>query len=173
MTTGPEEVEMTAAERWKNLSWHKLAELPEQERDEALVARLNSLAELSEGQRWIELRAMALITSELSNDEAVALTRSRLRAWLKMNPQQVEVLAASYEIAMGNAPADIAWKRIILAQHAVKHLSPEEQHKLHLLFPKEVPEVLATSINPSPEQNELPADKPRKRTWWPFTHWKG
>lgn len=124
-----------------DLGWAQLADVDPAERERKMEARFIELAKLPEEERRTRLHAMALAANTLPVDKRVDFARSYLLEWLRVDLSKVKPVVASYNAVMDQMSGDAAWRRVSTAQAAVRGLTPDQQTKLHDLFPREVPAV--------------------------------
>jgi len=120
--------------------WDESADVSDRERIETLASRSRGLAHLPEGERQHALKSMVVGMPDSPTEKSVLFNRWRLRAWLSLDPVVAMRLAESYAAVMVTVPGAVAWRQLVTIQHAAKDLSADEQRRLHLLFPKEIPE---------------------------------
>lgn len=151
--------------------WTRLASLSEHEREAYLEEYYTELAGLPEEERSGHLEAMISQVYSLPEDEIVALTRSRLKAWTRMEPEAARKVAGSYEAVMSTMPGSIAWQRVSVVRSAAKALSPEEQAAIRSLNPHVLPPDPAMGPASSTHKSQAQAAARTVRSpWWAF--WK-
>lgn len=142
--------------------WAQLVDVAAGERERRMEARFLELAKVSEEERRNSFHGMALSAYALPPETRVDFTRSRLRAWLRLDPVTAGPVAASYNATMDRMSGDAAWSRVSTAQAALKGFTPDQQTRLHELFPKEVPAVSLLI------QTKEPAVEAKAGRRWPF-----
>lgn len=150
--------------------WMALADLDPSQRDAKVEAWFIGLAALPEEQRRARLLGIALADCSLPDGSARELTLSRLRAWLKMDPQAAMKVASSFDAVMDNVPADHAIRRVAIAQSAVQEFSTQERERLRELLPRVFSSAVtkASSLAPScplPQGGRGLGKKPFWRFW--------
>ncbi|MFH1141968.1 MAG: hypothetical protein V1724_10005 [Chloroflexota bacterium] len=148
-------------------AWGKLADTGEDEREAQMAQRYTELSSLSEEARRSRLLAMAKAEYALPDAKLSPFTRSRMRVWLKMDPENAKKVAISYSAIMNQMPGPAAMRRVALVQTLARGFSLEDQERLAALVPQVFPgrptivaEVLSTTPSSTP-----PASK---KQWWAF-----
>ncbi len=148
--------------------WIQLANATEEARDQGVQKRYTDLAAMPEEERRNQMRTMVQALYTLPDDKVHAFTKSRLRAWARMEDASVKRVAASYKAVMDERPSQEAWRRVTMVQSAFKDLTPEERTRLQSLLPQLVPAATSTTFKPlAPTPPEQPASA-KKKGWWPF-----
>ncbi len=147
--------------------WIKLADVAEGARDQGVQKRYTDLAAMLEEERRNQMRAMVQALYTLPDDKVHAFTKSRLRAWARMEDDAVKRVAASYKVVMDERPSQEAWRRVTMVQSALKDLTPDERTRLQSLLPQLVPAATTTFKPLTPTPPEEPASA-KKKGWWPF-----
>lgn len=146
--------------------WGKLAEAEETARQSAMTARYLELAELSEEDRRERLLAMARAEYALPDAQLRLFTRSRIRTWLDIPADKVQLIARSYDAAMDKLPGRAAMQRVEIVQTLAREFSQDEVERLHTIVPRVFglapTEMAKASLRPmsSPQASEKP--------WWAF-----
>lgn len=153
-------------------AWAKLATLPEEEREPQMAARYTELASLSEDERRQRLRAMAEAEYALPDDHLRPFSLSRLRVWLRLDPEIARTVAGSYDAVMMQMPGSAAWRRVAIVQTLAREFSLEDLQRLRSLIPGAFAEQ-ATALSGVPSRAPTPveaAPSQPKKPWWAF--WK-
>ena len=148
--------------------WGKLADTGDAEREAAMLARYNELAAMEEAPRDARLQAMANAEYALPDAQLRVLTLSRLRALLKMDPNQARTLVTAYDGVMRGMSANAAMRRVGMVQTLAADFTAEEEEQLREL----VPAIFAAAPKRGALDVEIKtferAPEPKKKAWWAF-----
>ena len=139
-------------------AWKALARRETEEREESMVLEYTELAGLHEEDRVGRMQALAEAVLDLAAGQRRDFALSRLRVWLRLEPEAAKRVAASYESIAAKLSGDRAHAHIALVQDLVREFSPEEQDRLIALD--------STVFGGAPTEMQAAASK--KRWWWPF-----
>ena len=158
-------------------AWGALASLESAEREAKMVQLYGELVVLSQEERQSQMLAMARAEYALTDQALRPFTVSRLRAWLTLEPEVAQQIAAAYDAAMLKMSGTHAMRRVALVQTLVRDFSSEDQERLVALVPRVfagVPTASAAALAQSMRGAEREAEqaasqqKPAKKGWWPF-----
>src|SRR6266567_8247428 len=149
-------------------TWGKLAAAPEDERVAQMQARYHELATHPEADRRAQLQAMAQAEYALPDDSLRGMTVCRLRAFLRLKPEEVTTVVASLEAVMDQMPGSTAMRRVALVQTLARDFSVDEQRQLHEMVPTVFGERPANVAETQPSAPSHPT--PVQKAWWAF--WK-
>jgi hypothetical protein len=153
---------MTAAHT-PGFSWEEWGELPSLSgsvRVRSMADQFRALCRLAPEDRHKHIRELIETVYALPEDKLHEMTRCRLRAWLTMDEQEAAAIAASYECAWTETPAEMAMRRVILVRSAVSSLEPDERQRIQRLRPSV---FSGLGERPDVAGNEGPR---QIRPWW-------
>ena len=148
-------------------AWGKLADTGEEERETQMFQRYTELASLSEEARRSRLLAMAKAEYALPDAKLRTFTLSRMRVWLKIDPENAKKMAVSYSAVMNQMPGPAAMRRVALVQTLAREFSLEDREKLVALAPGVFatrPSSVAGVFGVTPSSTTVSSKKP----WWAF-----
>ncbi len=146
-------------------AWGKLAD--EEERETQMFQRYTELASLSEESRRSRLLAMAKAEYALPDAKLRPFTLSRMRVWLKIDPENAKKMAVSYSAIMNQMPGPAAMRRVALVQTLAREFSLEDRERLVALAPHVFasrPAFAAEVLSGTPSSTTASSKKP----WWAF-----
>lgn len=150
--------------------WSGLSGTPESDRVGPMCDLLRGVMSLPETERTSTLRAM--VQAEYALDDAAlhSFTASRLRAWLRLAAEDMELarsLSRSWDQVFDGMPAQTAMRRATVVQTVARsELSAEEVGVLFEFIPSIVrqipraPSKLAQRVPEAPPERDAP--------WWKF-----
>ena len=138
-------------------AWKAMARSEAVEREEGMVLEYTELAGLSEEDRTGRMQALADAVLDLPATQRRDFALSRLKVWLRLEPEAAKRVAASYESIAAKLSGDRADAHMSLVQDLVREFSVDEQGRLIALDPTVFGGVSA----------EMEAAS-KKRWWWPF-----
>ena len=147
-------------------AWGLFADADEEERRAKMLQRYVELASQPEDERTSQMVMMATAEYALPDDKLRAFTHSRLSVWLEMDPEVVQIVAASYDAVMQRMPGPQAMRRVSLVQTLAKDFPQEGRERLVALLPNVfggLKEMLY-----SRRLAESAPTAPAKKSWWPF-----
>ena len=139
-------------------AWKAMARQEAEEREESMVSEYTELAGLGEEDRVGRMQALAESVLDLPAALRRDFALSRLKVWLRLEPEAAKKVAATYESIAAGLSGDRAEAHMLLVQDLVREFSPEEQERLIGLDP--------TVFGGAPTLVETPSKK--KKRWWPF-----
>jgi hypothetical protein len=120
-------------------SWAALADLNDEQRQEAMLARFRILEDASEGDRASELAAMVAAEDAMTEDGIYPFTLSQLRAWALLSQEDLpkaQAIANGYEQVYVSLTGTAAWRRATVVQTIARlDLSAEEVDAIAELVP--------------------------------------
>ena len=151
-------------------SWGTLAEVDEEERESRIREIHIELAGLSETDLAEQVAEIVRAESDLSNEQLLAISASRLRVWLAMDEDSVKRTIAAFEAASQGATSAEAMRRVSLNRRLHEMFSVEERRALVERVPTvfagvKKPEISFERRDGDPGSNS--GANSRKR-WWPF-----
>jgi uncharacterized protein (DUF2342 family) len=154
-------------------AWVELLHEPEEVRETKMVARYTELAALSADERLARMLAMARAEYALPDDELRTFTLSRIRAWLRLEPETARTTASTYDAAMQRMPGTAAMRRVAIVQTLARELPAEDEERLRELVPGVFagqPHAVAVrrAHEPSPAPPPAPPAPAVKKPWWKF-----
>lgn len=150
-------------DRTATTQWEALLELPDEERIERMVETYQALAGMGQSERRSALEEQIGVVYRMDDANLRAMTESRLRAWLRMDPETAKPVAEEFEAVLDDMPAEIAMRRVTVVQLVSMRLSPEEREQLRAL----VPRVMGNEPHQMGSQPAASDQEPR-RPWWAF-----
>ena len=138
-------------------AWKAMARRDAEEREESMVYEYAELADLAEEDRVGRMQALAESVLDLPGTQRREFTLSRLKVWLRLEPEAAERVAATYESIAAGLSGDRADAHMSLVRDLVGEFTPEEQDRLIALDPT-VFGGAATLMGPAS----------KKKWWWPF-----
>jgi len=151
-------------------AWAALADLGEEERENKVAQRYGELASLSDVDFRNQITGMVAAECDLPNDKLWALTVSRLRVWLRLDPELVKRLWSASEAAAEMMSADQAMRRTGVMQALHKHFEREERDQLTAIVPAVFGGVRdydwGSRSETAPKRRA--SQGPKKKWWWPF-----
>ena len=139
-------------------AWKAMARLEAEEREESMVGEYTELAALAEDERVGRMQALAESVLDLPATQRRDFTLSRLKVWLRLEPEAAKKVAATYELIAAGLSGDRADAHMSLVRELVSEFSPEEQDRLIALAP--------TVFGGAPTLAQSTSTK--KKWWWPF-----
>ncbi len=161
---------MTTPEMAIDAEWGKLADAEVEERETKITQRYGELAGLSDEDRRSQMWPLIRAEYALDDQKLRVFAVSRLRVWLKMDPEAAKGIATTYDGIMMEMPGPDAMRRVAVVQTVYREFSVEEQDRLVEL----VPAVFAgarvgdhvAQFRVSSESIER-VERPKRRLW-PF-----
>ena len=126
---------MTAPIIEADTEWMALAELEEKDRLPVVKRRFDELAQEAFDERFNALRRMLAAEQALDGDGLTRMTLSRLRAWLAMNPDKAQLVAATLDAARNDLEGTCAPRTVRAVQEAVSRLAAAEVDNLSARAP--------------------------------------
>lgn len=148
--------------------WAGLANLGEADRERQMEDRYTELASWNEDERSDQMRSMAAVEYALPDDKMRPFHLSRLRVWLRMGPEAVRIISASYDAVLDQMPADVALRRIGLAQSLIKAFSLAEQEQLRSVLPRVFGDRGTAVAGWTPSDAGFPRAPRAKKALWAF-----
>ena len=140
-------------------AWKAMARQEAEEREESMVIEYAELAGLAEEDRIGRMQALADSVLDLPATQRRDFTLSRLKVWLRLEPEAATKVAATYESIAAGLSGDRADAHMSLVRELVGEFSPEEQDRLIALDPTVFGGAPTLAQSTSPE---------KKKWWWPF-----
>ncbi len=151
-------------------TWSGLARTPEADRVGSMCDVLRGVMSLPEDQRTTALNAM--VQAEYALDDAAlhSFTASRLRAWLRLASEDMDLtraLSRSWDQVFDGMPAATAMRRATVVQTVARsEMNAEEVGVLFEFIPsivRQIPRAPSKLAQPVPE-----APPERDAPWWKF-----
>ncbi len=139
-------------------AWKAMARSEAEEREESMVAEYTELAGLAEEDRVGRMQALADSVLDLPGTQRRDFTLSRLKVWLRLEPEAAKKVASTYESIAAGLSGDRAEAHMSLVRELVGEFSPEEQDQLIALDPTVFGGALTLGQ----------ATTTKKKWWWPF-----
>ena len=139
-------------------AWKAMARQEAEEREESMIAEYTELAGLVEEDRVGRMQALAESVLDLPGTQRRDFTLSRLKVWLRLEPEAAAKVAATYESIAAGLSGDRAEAHMSLVRELVGEFSPEEQDRLIALDPTVFGGALTLGQ----------ATTTKKKWWWPF-----
>lgn len=151
------------------LEWSVLGDLEASERESRMLATYSELAGLSGPQRAHRVSSLVRAECDMFDDRLRAMAVSRLRVELQMDETAAMAIAASYGEQGSELPAELAMRRVTIAQGLRSEFSDGEQERLLAVDPSAFG---ASHARPQAAQSASQTTAPvarRRRWWWPFS----
>lgn len=152
---------MSSSSSLEGRQWTELADLDESEREAVMEARYKELADLPEEERKSFLAAMEAAVYDLPDERIRSFTISRLRVWLNMDHDTAQMISGSFDTMVDDMRGSIAMRHVAMVQTMAREFSPQDQARLHDLFPRIFGAVRRTA--PAPALTVA-----TKNPWWAF-----
>ena len=147
--------------------WTTLGNLDDGERESHILAKYTELSQATEAQRTDRVLPLVRAEFDLFDEKLRAITVSRMRVLLQMDPAAAKGISAAYRTALQQMPADAAMRRATQAARLRNEFSEEEQEKLLAL----TPDLFGAVATPAPTRATPPSAAQQtstRRWWWPF-----
>ena len=147
--------------------WTTLGNLDDGERESHILAKFTELSQATEAQRTDRVLPLVRAEFDLFDEKLRAITVSRMRVLLQMDPAAAKGISAAYRTALQQMPADAAMRRATQAARLRNEFSEEEQEKLLAL----TPDLFGAVATPAPTRAAPPPaaqQSSNRRWWWPF-----
>lgn len=148
-------------------AWGLLADADEEERRAKMLQRYTELASQPGEERESQMLMMATAEYALPDDKLLTFTLSRLSAWLAMDTEAAQQIAASYTAVMKKMPGKQAMRRVSMVQTLADEFSREQQLQLIDIVP-DVFGGLKDMLSMPSIRSEAAATPVAKKSWWPF-----
>lgn len=157
-----------------DLSWSGLARSTADDRQGEMKKRLAAVARLEESARNAAVTSMIRAEYALDEDALHSLTASWLRAWIDLHredPQQAEIIAATYASVFDAAPSDLAMRRAAVVQTVARQTLTDSEVAL---LSAELPSLglpPSRTIRGTGERGlreRVDGDTVPLRAWWKF-----
>ncbi|MBI4236264.1 MAG: hypothetical protein HY688_02770 [Chloroflexi bacterium] len=128
--------------------WEALANLPEGARQAEILHLYETLVPMKEVERQARIEAYIHREYALAEDKLLAVTRSRLMAWLEMEPERAKTVATSYDLAMRILPGSIAMRHVAVVQTLSLAMTDEQIGRLYELIPSVLRQIPRLASRP-------------------------
>ena len=148
-------------------NWEALADLPDEGRQRELRRLYEALVPLGEAERRAKAEGFIRREYALSEEKLLTVTRSRLLAWLDMEPGAAKTVATSYSLVMQTMPGSIAMRRVSVVQTVSLGMTTAQIDGLYKLIPaviSQIPRVARSEQTTPPMATPAPAMSGRART---------
>lgn len=148
-------------------AWGALSDLDAQERESQMLVRYQELAGLSPEGREEKLLAMAHTEYSLPDDRLKEFTRSRIMVWIRMDADDVQKVADSYEAVMKRLPGTMAMRRVGVVQTVSREIEPDQRDRIREIVPN-VFSDRPTEVSRSASAASTATPPRQKKPWWAF-----
>lgn len=155
--------------------WRAIAALSDSDQVIAIRDRMRLIARHPEADLAREVANF--VQAEVDSEDATMarLTRNRLRAWLELDPGDVERLAVAVQAARETMPGPSAMRNTMAVQAAIRDLERDEVVRLVDLAPTlrasvsaEMLEAITTVAQIVDAPDEAPPEPVTRKPWWKF-----
>ena len=126
---------MTQSNAGRSYEAADLARRGAAERESWMQEQMRDLALQDEPERQRRWSEMLQKEDGLEEKDKISLNSSRLRALVKLNPDQARAVSAGYNEWLSHVPGDVAFKTATMLQTATRDFPLEETQRLGELIP--------------------------------------